>query len=129
MIKTFLWWLRTVKTQEWRKISYYGDANEFRFWSQKVVGLGDSLPFLQRWNKVIILMPIGDQEAVFFIGFDPFNPNSRNKVSSIKRKVKDGPFAMKLGKRDCGFFVTSNDSRVNLKSTGYAGPETNFIIY
>jgi len=106
----------------WRTTKY-GKNRKIKFWSKKIKGVGDgTLPkdSLSRrgWNKVIILEPIGDPETTFSIGFIPAFGDT--KVSDTKRKIRKGPFGMRLCPDVCEFFITSNDGEVQLKLVGYA---------
>ncbi|MDP3998302.1 MAG: hypothetical protein Q8P89_01640 [bacterium] len=91
-------------------------------WSSYAKGEGDSSLAvdspMKDWTKIIILRPLGDQKTTFQIGFrDVFN---NIKISSAKRRVKDGSFGMRMGSKDCNFFIVSINGAVGLGIMGYA---------
>ena len=113
--------MKVTRWQIWKKV-IYGNKNAFKFWSPKVKGESDKdlskdSP-MKDWRKVIVLRPIGNPETTFSMGFSDIFGNT--KVSSAKRKVKQGSFGMRMGPDDCGFFVVSNDDMVELKFVEYA---------
>ncbi|MBU2540099.1 hypothetical protein KJ786_02985 [Patescibacteria group bacterium] len=71
------------------------------------------------WRKIIILMPTGDPKTRFSIGF---YKDDIYKLSTATRKVRNGPFGMRMGPENCGFFIVSNkkDRRLGLKFVEYA---------
>ena len=107
-----IWWQFWLRTQ-------YGESG--LFWSAVIFGLGDkSLPLKaprKTWKKVIILKPLGNPETIFSPGFNDTFYNT--KVSTCRRKVKDGPFGMRIGRESCGFFAVSTDALVNLEFVRY----------
>ncbi len=109
-----------MKYQRWRKVDY-GKDRKLKFWSYKVKGEGDKALAkdspLRGWKKIIVLMPIGGPETTFSMGFSAISGDT--KVSDVVRKIKKGPFGMRLGPEDCEFFIASNDNEVGLEFVGY----------
>ena len=106
----------------WRGTNY-GKNREIEFWSNKIKGKGDETlpkdsPSLRGWKKVIVLKPIGDPETTFSMGFIPVSGGT--KISDIIRKIKKGPFGMRLCPDDCEFFIVSNSDKVKLELVRYA---------
>lgn len=119
--------MKVKRWQIWKKV-IYGKKNASKFWSPRIKGEGDKnlakdSP-MKDWRKIIVLKPTGEPETSFSMGFSDIFGNT--KVSSAKRKVKEGPFGMRMGPDDCEFFVVSNDDAVGLKFVEYAdiGDET-----
>ncbi len=112
-IKRFQIWL-------WRKINY-GDVKKFKFWSAQVKGEGDQTlakdSSLQDWKKVVVLAPLGSPKTTFSMGFSDAFGNT--KVSTATRRVKEGPFGMRMGPENCLFFIASNKGIVELEVVGY----------
>lgn len=107
--------MRIIQNQHWRKIKY-GNTTEFEFWSEKVKGKGDEsllpgTPF-ESWRKIVILKPLGKPESTFSMGFSSIF--GKTEISDATRKVKDGPFGMRMGPEDCEFFVASDDDSIGL---------------
>jgi len=112
--------MKEIKDQCWKNVKF-GNKNEFRYWSPKVMGKGDKdlspdSP-LGDWRKIIILKPTGDPEAVLLVGFSSVFGDTQ--ISSVPRQVKEGPFGMRMGPEDCNFFIVSNDGKVELKIVQY----------
>lgn len=109
-----------MKYQRWRKVDY-GKDRKLKFWSCKIKGKGDKdlaegSP-LRDWKKIIILEPVGDPETTFSMGFSTVSGDT--KVLSVDRKIKKGPFGMRLGPEDCEFFIASNNNEVGLEFVEY----------
>ncbi len=112
--------MKTVKWHSWKGI-LYGDTGRFKFWSAQITGEGDEnlskdAP-MKDWKKVVVLRPLGNPETVFAIGFS--NKFGSTKISTAPRKIKEGPFGMRMGAEDCQFFITSNTEAVKLELVGY----------
>lgn len=113
--------MKVKRVQIWKKTGF-GNRRRFRFWSNRVgAEKDDNLPpdaSLPTWIKVAILVPKGRAETVFHMGFaDTFG---NVKVSSAKRRIGDGPFAMRMGPEDCEFFIASKKAEVRLELKGYS---------
>lgn len=125
--------MKKIYFQRWRVADYkkavFGD---FKHQSNFVLGEGDItlkystsamlgvLDWLKKnwkWKKFIILLPQGDPGTRFQAGFYS-KWFGICKVSSIVRKVSDGPFAMRMGPKDCYFFIIGTEI-VGLLSGGY----------
>lgn len=110
-------------SQTWRSVEYRGA--EFGFWSPKIKGRGDSSlandSSMESWAKIILLSPTGKPDTMFSIGFSDVFGNT--KISSAKRKVKDGPFGMRMGPQDCEFFVASAEDSIGLAFMKYVSIE------
>jgi len=122
--------MKEIKNQHWRDVKF-GDEREFRFWSS-VTGKGDEalLPGspLGNWRKIIVLKPMGDLETVFSIGFSSISGDT--KVSDATRRIKEGPFGMRMGPEDCDFFISSNDGKIELEIVQYIDiAELEFDLY
>lgn len=105
----------------WRGTNY-GKNRKLKFWSNKIKGEGDETlpkdsPSLRGWKKVIVLKPIGAPETTFSMGFIPVSGGA--KISDIIRKIKKGPFGMKLFPDDGEFFIASNTGKVGLEFVKY----------
>lgn len=111
-----------IKRLQFWKGAIFGDLSLFPFWSKKVWGEGDESLSKQspmrKWKKTIILSPFGNPDTVFSPGF--IDILGACKISSLTRKVEDGPFAMRMGPDDCWFFIASKKGMVYLDSIGYA---------
>lgn len=119
--------------QKWTDVIYGSTGiGRFKEWSNIVLGKGDEtlrpskpkmLGFWNwlkknwRWKKFIILMPYGDLETEFKMGFYS-KQYGICKISSAIRKISDGPFAMRMGPEDCYFFVVGTEEIV-LEIVGY----------
>jgi len=112
--------MKIIQDQHWRKIEY-NNTTEFKFWSEKAKGKGDeSLPPgtpFESWRKIVILKPLGEPESTFSMGFSSIFDGA--EISDATRKVKDGPFGMRMGPEDCEFFIVSNDGKVELEIVQY----------
>jgi len=106
----------------WRKIKEYGNKKEFLFWSKKVTGIGDKTlndnSKIPEWKRIIILEPKGDPKIIFEIGFQAFNGSI--EMTTVSREINQGPFAMRMGREDCKFFIASNQGELDLKIDRYA---------
>lgn len=106
----------------WWKVTY-GNGMGFHFWSSRINGEGDTNLVKgsprSKWKKIIVLKPTGDPEASFSMGYCDTFGNA--KISSARRKVKEGSFGMRMGPEDCEFFIASKKSYpVNLEFVEYA---------
>lgn len=106
----------------WRGTKYK-ENSEIKFWSNKIKGKGDKTlskdsPSLRGWKKVIVLKPIGDPETTFSMGFIPVSGGT--KISNIVRKIRKGPFGMRLCPDDCELFIAGNDGKLKLEFVKYA---------
>lgn len=106
---------------------------QFWFWSNMVLGKGDEnlkfsfSPILGpinwlkkhlKWKKFIVLIPKGDPETKFKVGFYSEDWGIC-KIAPMKgRKISDGPFAMRMGPEDYYFFVVGDDL-IELEIAGY----------
>lgn len=109
-----------VKRSLWRKIRY-GNSEKFTYWSPKIRGKGDETlaegSSIKDWRKVVVVQPSGSPETAFSMGFS--NVFGDTKISSAVRKVKDGPFGMRMGPKPCDFFIASNQGKVDLRLIEY----------
>ncbi len=125
--------MKKVYFQNWQDITYCKTPlGNFKYWSNIVFGKGDEnlkpskssmLGFLnwlrknREWKKFIILLPEGDSNTIFRMGF--YSEQFRIcKISSATRKISDGPFAMRMGPEDCYFFIVGT-GEVKVKIPGY----------
>ncbi|MFH0955986.1 MAG: hypothetical protein V1801_02125 [Candidatus Falkowbacteria bacterium] len=125
------------------------DKAGFRYYSNKIAsGTDESLNDQQRaanyqgpigwirkhcnWQLCQILEPIGDPETKFLIGYyyPGFVKTPSNiyvppecKIARTRRSVADGEFAMRVGVRECFYFVVG-DKKILLKKHGYLGTKS-----
>ncbi|HXK32105.1 MAG TPA: hypothetical protein VJ378_01370 [Candidatus Paceibacterota bacterium] len=113
--------MKRIWLQSWNNV-FYGETTRFKFWSAQILIEGDkSLPErtpMGKWRKVAIFNAIGDPDTVFSVGFIDFL--GRCRVSGATRKVRQGLFAMRLGREDCRFFIASNKGEVRIECLGEA---------
>lgn len=114
--------MKIKRFQIWRKV-VYGDFRKFRYWSPRIWGERDRSLTIESprkdWKKIIVLKPIiSPPGTIFSIGF--ITVSGHVEVSTVTRKVEDGPFGMRMGPDDCGFFIVSNEGEVWLSFVEYA---------
>jgi len=113
--------MEVIKSR-WKRISKYEDKGEFKFWSSEVEGKGDETlgkgTSLEEWTKVIVLMPKGNSDTIFSMGFSSVFGDTI--VSDAVRRIGEGPFGMRIGPEDCEFFIVSNQGEVKLDFVCYA---------
>ncbi len=109
--------MKVKRFQRWKKVNIKED---FKYCSGFTEVKGDkNLPEnapREEW-KIVIFEPAprpgGSREATFSMGF--MLPDGTAKVSNVKRKINDGPFAMRIGPGDCNFFIVSDETPVALQ--------------
>ena len=110
-----------VIKSKWKRKVEYGDKDEFKFWSPKVKGKGDKTlekgTPLEKWTKVIVLMPIGSPDIIFSMGFSSVFGDTI--VSDAVRRIGESSFGMRMGPEDCEFFIVSNQGKVELDFVHY----------
>ena len=111
--------MKIKKSWFWRKINYRD--GRFQYWSAEIKGERDPKmaegSSLKDWKKVVLLRPLGSSATTFSMGFSDLSGQS--KVSSSTRRVGDGLFGMRMGPKDCLFFIVSNNGTVGLEVAGY----------
>lgn len=63
------------------------------------------------WNLCVILEPIGDRDTMFKIGY---RDSASCKITPIERFVREGLFAMRVGPKECDYFVIG-DKKISLR--------------
>lgn len=129
--------MRVKYLQYWLPANYKKSKHgSFEHWSNLARGKGDPrlpqrpknyykgfLGWLRKnweWKKCIILKVVGKPEAEFVVGYRTINSDGCEcKISSDKKIVANGPFAMRLGREDCEFFIISNEPSIRLEFLGY----------
>lgn len=123
-----------VVLSNWRPVIQGKPCGRFSYWSELVLGKGDeSLPkedpsredrgirrwlFVKlKWKKRIILVPRGEADTEFVIGYC-LKAQNLCLASSAVRRISDGPFAMRISPNDIEFFVIGT-SPVELEIAGY----------
>lgn len=114
--------------QGWTPIEYgqsigsFGSGSNLKpgcqFWSNPVLGQGDSeardfkigfLNWLGKamfWKKWLILKPEGSADTWLVVAF--WDEDGNCMYSSCARRVWDGPFMVRMGPKDCKFFVVGS---------------------
>jgi len=114
---------------EWKRVDGYGNKDIFKFWSPKVKGEGDKKleerTGPEKWTKVIVLMPKGNPDNIFSMGFHSVFEDII--VSNAVRRIERGVFGMRMGPKDCEFFIVSNQGKVELDFVRYADINKPFI--
>lgn len=119
----------TVIFQGWTKIIVGGFIGDLRFWSNEAIAKGDPrspknygrgpLNWLGKaffWKRRVILVPSGLPETRFVV---VFRDEDGYMACSRERRVKDGPFMMRVGPRDIRFFILGNYGNIGLSIAGY----------